>query len=396
MRDKEAPYIQRGIDATRTAFGLNTATATHVLGQQPDAAGHRWPPTPTPCPTSGCSTRPSSPRRTPQLQQIRGFYDFGEKLDIDRYTIDGKAPGLRGRRPRDRLQQLAGQQTQLAERAHRLHPRVRLRRGAGQQTVCQRRSRTSSPASSARRRPERQPMRHASTTDQITVDAAAASTTARAWAPTPSSARPTGRQRRSSSTGPAGEHRRRSTSPTPARAACRSARTVRRILYAYKYKEPNFLLSSVFNDNSKVLYVRDPRERVREGRAVPDPRRRPVPGRRQRPDHLDPRRLHDVVHVPVLAAGRPAHRDDATHRSAPASPTQAEQNINYIRNSVKATVDAYDGTVTLYEFDDTTRSWTRGTRRSAATSSSRNQRSRPTWPPTSATRRTCSRCSATC
>ena len=30
----------------------------------------------------------------------------------------------------------------------------------------------------------------------------------------------------------------------------------------------------------------------------------------------------------------------------------ARQNINYIRNSVKATVDAYDGTVTLYEFDE--------------------------------------------
>jgi len=30
----------------------------------------------------------------------------------------------------------------------------------------------------------------------------------------------------------------------------------------------------------------------------------------------------------------------------------ARQNINYIRNSVKATVDAYDGTVTLYTFDD--------------------------------------------
>ena len=32
---------------------------------------------------------------------------------------------------------------------------------------------------------------------------------------------------------------------------------------------------------------------------------------------------------------------------------QARQNINYIRNSVKATVDAYDGTVTLYQFDET-------------------------------------------
>ena len=38
-----------------------------------------------------------------QLQQVRGFYDFGDKLDIDRYTVDGKTAGLRGRRARDQL-----------------------------------------------------------------------------------------------------------------------------------------------------------------------------------------------------------------------------------------------------------------------------------------------------
>jgi uncharacterized protein len=31
----------------------------------------------------------------------------------------------------------------------------------------------------------------------------------------------------------------------------------------------------------------------------------------------------------------------------------AREDVNYIRNSVKATVDAYDGSVTLYEFDET-------------------------------------------
>jgi hypothetical protein len=41
--------------------------------------------------------------------------------------------------------------------------------------------------------------------------------------------------------------------------------------------------------------------------------------------------------------------DELTNRGTVA---QARDNINYMRNSVKATVDAYDGTVTLYEFDD--------------------------------------------
>ncbi|MHA0111521.1 UPF0182 family protein, partial [Klebsiella pneumoniae] len=34
------------------------------------------------------------------------------------------------------------------------------------------------------------------------------------------------------------------------------------------------------------------------------------------------------------------------------SPNYSIDNINYIRNSVKATVDAYDGSVTLYAWDD--------------------------------------------
>ena len=36
----------------------------------------------------------------------------------------------------------------------------------------------------------------------------------------------------------------------------------RRLLFAIKYTESNFLLSDAVNDNSKVMYVRDPRARV--------------------------------------------------------------------------------------------------------------------------------------
>jgi len=43
---------------------------------------------------------------------------------------------------------------------------------------------------------------------------------------------------------------------------------------------------------------------------------------------------------------------DALTSNSAAVTAQANKNINYIRNSVKATVDAYDGTVTLYEWDE--------------------------------------------
>src|SRR6185369_6215716 len=88
-RDKEATYIQRSIDATRQAFGLNIATTT----QYPSANQ-----TPPPTLATDTDTVPNIRLLDPavvadtftQLQQVRGFYDFGKKLDIDRYTINGK------------------------------------------------------------------------------------------------------------------------------------------------------------------------------------------------------------------------------------------------------------------------------------------------------------------
>ena len=43
---------------------------------------------------------------------------------------------------------------------------------------------------------------------------------------------------------------------------------------------------------------------------------------------------------------------DDSLRRRPAFGTLPTDEINYMRNAVKATVDAYDGTVTLYEWDE--------------------------------------------
>ena len=259
---RKPTYIQRSIDATRTAFGLTTSDTATYRGEQPDATGRRWPPTPTRCRTSGCSTRPWSPTRTPQLQQVRGFYDFGQKLDIDRYTTDGKTAGLRRRRPGDRLQQPAGAELELAERAHDLHPRVRLRRRAGQPDGLRRPAvlRLRLPRRPDRDQPVR-PARPASRPPTSSRPRSAASTTARAWAPTRSSASRRAR-RRPSTTGPTARTPTQRYVTYTGKGGVSVGSYWRRMLYAYKYKEPNFLISSVFNSNSKILYVRDPRERV--------------------------------------------------------------------------------------------------------------------------------------
>ncbi|HZB19930.1 MAG TPA: UPF0182 family protein, partial [Blastococcus sp.] len=125
----------------------------------------------------------------------------------------------------------------------------------------------------------------------------------------------------------------------------------RQLTFAIYYRERNFLLSGAVNDESKVLYVRDPRERVEK--AAPflevdgDPYPAVIDGRvtwildgyttSDAYPYSEPRDLGTTAQDSLTGAGTTALPNDQ---------------FNYIRNSVKATVDAYDGTVTLYEWDE--------------------------------------------
>jgi len=89
IRDKESEYIKRSIDATRAAFGLSNVQPTQY------AATAQAPPNnlTTDADTVGNIRLldPSVVAATyTQLQQVRAFYDFTQKLDIDRYNINGK------------------------------------------------------------------------------------------------------------------------------------------------------------------------------------------------------------------------------------------------------------------------------------------------------------------
>ncbi len=96
-RDKEARYIERSIEATRAAFSLGEADTSRY------AASNLQPPASLATDTAVVpNARLLDPQLVSetytQLQQVRGFYDFGPKLDIDRYTVGGD-PGLRGGGP---------------------------------------------------------------------------------------------------------------------------------------------------------------------------------------------------------------------------------------------------------------------------------------------------------
>src|SRR5690606_33792190 len=92
LRDKEEPYIARSIEATRYAFGLQDTEMTPYPGTNEtppeDMATDE---------TLRASIRLLDPEVLPQtytqLQQVRGFYGFGEKLDVVRYADVGADPG---------------------------------------------------------------------------------------------------------------------------------------------------------------------------------------------------------------------------------------------------------------------------------------------------------------
>jgi uncharacterized membrane protein (UPF0182 family) len=125
----------------------------------------------------------------------------------------------------------------------------------------------------------------------------------------------------------------------------------RQLTFAIYYRERNFLLSGAVNDNSKVLYVRDPRERVEK--AAPylqvdgDPYPAVIDGRIQW--IVDAYTTSDAYPYSSLQSLGQATTDSLTGTGTAALPNDQ---VNYVRNSVKATVDAGDGTVTLYAFQE--------------------------------------------
>lgn len=129
---------------------------------------------------------------------------------------------------------------------------------------------------------------------------------------------------------------------------------INRAAYAVSFGEPQMLYSGAIGEGSRILYNRTPKERVEsvapwltiDGDTYPTM----VDGK-----------IQWVVDAYTTSNGYPyASRTtlgdttaDSLSESDDARAVVAQQNqVNYIRNSVKATVDAYTGEVKLYTWDD--------------------------------------------
>ncbi|CAN5890354.1 UPF0182 family protein [soil metagenome] len=142
---------------------------------------------------------------------------------------------------------------------------------------------------------------------------------------------------------------------------------LRRLAFALRYAEPNFVLSGLIEPESKILFNRNIRERVE--RVAPylkvdhDPYPAVVGDRVKW--IVDTYTTTDMLPYservelgPLTAADQ---RVFETGQNAQGELVVQERTVevsgiagraNYIRNSVKAVIDAYDGTVELYVIDD--------------------------------------------
>ena len=123
---------------------------------------------------------------------------------------------------------------------------------------------------------------------------------------------------------------------------------VSRIAYALKFQSEQILLSDAINSESQILYNRNPIERVQlvapyltlDTEAYPAV----VDGR-----------VKWIIEGYTTSANYPYSSIESFNAAIIDSSTERGRfgsgNINYIRNAVKATVDAYDGKVDLYAWD---------------------------------------------
>jgi uncharacterized membrane protein (UPF0182 family) len=116
---------------------------------------------------------------------------------------------------------------------------------------------------------------------------------------------------------------------------------LRRAALALRFGDWNLLVSGQVTDGSRVIYVRDIQQRVQQ---------------------IAPFLKYDADPYPVIAGRRIVWVMDAytttddypySQSIHPAEPRGSglDSDFNYVRNSVKVTVDAYDGTVKFYVFD---------------------------------------------
>jgi uncharacterized protein len=326
---RERPYIQRNIDATRQAFGLDRIQAQPFedgasLSPQ-DVSDNRatvdnirlWDPE---------VLKPS----IKNLQAIAQYYSFSD-VDVDRYPVDGQLRQVMiAVREVDPTLLSTGAKTWQNLHLAYTHgygvvaTQVNTAAKQGQPDFI-----VSDFDQTQAKIPVTQPRVYFGEPPQTGPDYVVVDTKQ------PEVDRPT----------PTGETK---TSSYDGDGGVQLSSTARRLAFALRFRDINLLISGNITSQSRLMFNRDIRDRVEK--VAPflqwdgDPYAVVVDGRIMfvRDGYTT---TNDYPYVQRVNFGDAARHDDAAAGGVRGSG-------NYIRNSVKAVVDAYTGKVTLYAFDE--------------------------------------------
>ena len=331
---KEAPFIQRNIEATRAAYGLSDVKVQDYQATIETSAGQLKNDE-----TTISNIRLLDPNVVPstfrQLQQIKPYYNFPDSLDVDRYTFNGVK--------RDSVVAVRELNIEGNPARNWINDHLVYTHGFGFVSALGNTIDTDGkPTFSVGDIPptsglgEFQPRIYfgENVPDYSIIGGAKTSKPTELDYPDDKSANG---QKNYTYTGKGG---------VP------MGSLFTRLLFAIKYQEQRILLSNLINSDSKILFNRNPSERV--AKVAPWLK-------------LDGNIYPAVVDGKILwiidgyttSNGYPYSKKtnlaNATTNSVTTSSTSvaslANEDVSYIRNSVKATVDAYDGTVKLYQWD---------------------------------------------
>ncbi|WP_369395263.1 UPF0182 family protein [Streptomyces sp. CG1] len=330
---KEAPYVQKNLKATREAYGIDDAKVTEYSGQSTTKDKTRL----RNDANDAASIRIMDPNIVSptfqQLQQMKNYYGFPTNLDVDRYrTTDGKNV-----KDQDTVIGLRELNLEGIPKNNWINDHFRYTHGYG--TVAAKGTEADSQGQPVFTESDMPSTGDLGSYQQAIYYGEKTTTYSIVGGP----------QKEIDYSDNNGE---KTTSYT-GKSGVNLDNPINRAAYAVVFNEPQILYSGAIGKGSRILYNRTPKERVEavapwltiDGDAYPAV----VNGR-----------VQWIVDAYTTSNGYPYSSrttlGDTTADSLTATNNNrtvvAQQNqVNYIRNSVKATVDAYTGEVKLYQWD---------------------------------------------
>ncbi|CAB4605632.1 unannotated protein [freshwater metagenome] len=329
-RTLEAEYIKRNIEATRAAYGLDAVESSEYQATTDAAAGALRHDAET-----TANIRIIDPALVSasfkQLEQYKQYYSFAQHLDVDRYTIDGKTQDTV-------IATRELQQSGLGDSQSWYNNVIVYTHGYGVVAAYgNQRSSEGQPVFLQKGIPSIGALGKYEPRIYFGENSPAYSIVGAA----------AGKQPRELDY-PAGDGEADQTYTTfSGNGGPKLDNIAARLAYALKFQSEQILLSDAISNESQILYNRDPRSRVAA---------------------VAPYLTLDSDSYPAVVDGRvvwiidgyttsnnyPYSRSENLSQAIADSGTGdtfARGSVNYIRNSVKATVDAYDGSVKLYAWD---------------------------------------------